>query len=100
MDILVAPGYCEPWGIRVNESLQRGQPVICSDGLGASDLIVESGCGMVFQRDNYKQLADCMEIYIQDRNKIVQDSDKGLLYRDKISCHTKAKELFNKLSCI
>ena len=98
MDILVAPGYNEPWGIRVNESIQRGQPVICSDGLGASDLIAESGCGMVFQKGNYKQLADYINVYLSDKNRVIQDMNYGLLYKDKISCRTKSEELFNGLT--
>lgn len=99
-DVLVAPGYFEPWGIRVNESIQRDQPVICSDGLGASYLISESKCGMVFRSGNEKELADCIETYVKDRKRLEEDKKRCHSYKGNISCHTKAKELFIGLNKI
>jgi glycosyltransferase involved in cell wall biosynthesis len=100
IDVLVAPGYSEPWGIRVNESIQKEQPVICSDGLGASDVVKESNAGFVFHRGNYHELADCIAVYINDREKLQEDKNLCDLYKDNISCYSKAKELFLALSKI
>lgn len=45
----------------VNEALQAGCYVICSDAAGASDLILnDERLGSVFQRGNTKQLAEAM----------------------------------------
>jgi glycosyltransferase involved in cell wall biosynthesis len=100
IDVLVAPGYIEPWGIRVNESIQREQPVICSDGLGASDLVAESKCGMVFHSGNYKELARCMEIYIKDRKRLDMDKILCHSYKREISCYKKAEILYGELKKI
>ena len=45
----------------VNEALQRGLYVICSDKCGAKDLLQDARCGCVFHSGNHKQLAAIME---------------------------------------
>jgi len=55
-DLLIAPGLEEPWGIRVNESLLAHTPVIVSDKIGASELILTSGAGRVFKSGNVDSL--------------------------------------------
>ena len=40
-DVLVLPSAFDGWGLTVNESLQAGVPVICSDGCGAAELLEE-----------------------------------------------------------
>lgn len=59
--VLVAPGIEEPWGIRVNEALLSGLPVVVSDGVGAKELIIASGAGEVFLRANPGSLATALE---------------------------------------
>ena len=100
IDILVAPGYSEPWGIRINEAIQRGQVVISSGGLGASDLIVDSGGGLVFPSGNIKELANSIQYYLDDYNRIVDAQKANLFYKKNISCKVKAIELYGYLSNI
>lgn len=60
-DVLILPSIYDGWGAVVNEALQSGCFVICSDAAGASDLIrKDSRLGMVFHRGDGRQLADCM----------------------------------------
>lgn len=54
---LVAPGLEEPWGIRVNEGLLAGLPVVVSDGVGAKELVVTTGGGEVFKAGDPQSLA-------------------------------------------
>lgn len=96
-DILVAPGSFEPWGIRINEAIQRGQVVISSKGIGASYLIEESDGGKVFKNGSYKQLADAIQYYLDDYERINIAKKNNIKYRDKISCELKAKELYSYL---
>lgn len=98
IDILVAPGYSEPWGIRINEAIQRGQVVICSDGLGASDLILDSGGGVVFPSGNIKELANSIQYYLDNPIEISDGKKANLLYKETISCKNKANELLNHLN--
>lgn len=60
-DVLILPSIYDGWGAVVNEALQCGCYVICSDACGSSDLIrKDKRLGLVFHRGNSKQLADCM----------------------------------------
>jgi glycosyltransferase involved in cell wall biosynthesis len=60
-NVLVAPGFEEPWGIRVNEALLSGLPVVVSDGVGARELVDASGAGEVFTARSASSLADAMQ---------------------------------------
>lgn len=60
-DVFILPSVYDGWGAVVNEALQAGCYVICSDAAGASDLIrQEERVGKVFRRGSIKQLAACM----------------------------------------
>lgn len=59
-DALVAPGYEEPWGIRVNEALLAGLPVIVSDRVGAQELIAASEAGAAFRSGSPGALVDAV----------------------------------------
>lgn len=60
-DIFILPSIYDGWGAVVNEALQAGCYVICSDAAGASDLILnDERLGLVFHRGNVKQLAEAM----------------------------------------
>lgn len=57
---LVAPGLEEPWGIRVNEGLLAGLPVVVSDGVGAKELVVATRGGEVFKAGDPESLAEAL----------------------------------------
>ena len=60
-DVLVACGLCEPWGMRVNDAIHAGLPVIVSDGMGVAGLVKELGCGCVYGKGNARELADALK---------------------------------------
>lgn len=60
-DILILPSIYDGWGAVVNEALQQGLYVICSDKCGAKDLLQDARCGYVFRSGDYKQLAAIMQ---------------------------------------
>lgn len=60
----VATGWSEPWGIRVNDALQCGAPLIVSDGMGAVKLVKDYPCGLAFPAGNSVALADQLESLI------------------------------------
>jgi len=47
-DALVLPSHYDGWGVVVNESIQAGVPVICSNHVGAGGFVGKWGCGMVY----------------------------------------------------
>jgi len=58
---LVLPSYEEQWGLVVNEALALGLPILCSDNIGARDLLVRSGVnGQIVEPDNPQGLAQFM----------------------------------------
>lgn len=56
-DVVVACGLCEPWGMRVNDVLLEGVPVIVSDGMGAAVVCDWYGCGCVVPKGDAAALA-------------------------------------------
>lgn len=97
IDILVAPGRVEPWGIRINEAIQRGNVVIVSNGLGAAELVSASKGGAVFQTNNVSNLASSIEYYLKNKDKLEEAKQNNLVYKHNISCQTKAQYLSNIL---
>ena len=65
-DVFVACGLCEPWGMRVNDAIHAGLPVVVSKGMGASWLVEQFGCGCVYEKGKARQLADCLERFARD----------------------------------
>lgn len=59
-DFLILPSSSEPWGLVVEESLYYQIPVIVSKTTGASELIVDSGFGVVIDPLNVNELRDIL----------------------------------------
>ena len=59
-DVVVGCGLCEPWGMRINDALLEGTPVVVSDGMGACSLCATYDCGRVFRRGDARSLADAL----------------------------------------
>lgn len=58
---LILPSTEEQWGLVVNEAVAMGVPILCSDNVGARDLLVRTGVnGYVFEPDNADGLAYLM----------------------------------------
>lgn len=65
-DLLVLPCRgIEGWGAVVNEALQRGVPVICTDLCGAADLVRSHERGRVVQAGSTAALRDAVEVRIR-----------------------------------
>lgn len=64
--MLVLPSRYDGWGAVVNEALLADTPVVCSDRVGASDLVLGSGFGSVFRsgdvEDLRRSMIACLEI--------------------------------------
>ena len=59
-DILVLPSIYDGWGAVVNEALQAGLFVICSDACGAADLLKDERLGKVFHAGNTEELSQIL----------------------------------------
>lgn len=65
-DVFVGCGLCEPWGMRVNDAIHSGVPVVVSSGMGARWLVEQFGCGAVFNKGDAKELSDILERIAND----------------------------------
>lgn len=65
-DVLAACGLCEPWGMRVNDAIHAGLPVVVSSGMGSRLLVERFGCGRVFRLGDADSLADALSIVALD----------------------------------
>ena len=98
IDILVAPGRVEPWGIRINEAIQRGNVVVVSDGIGAHCLVKESEGGNVFKAGNPSDLADKLIPFLISQDTLDTAKKKNLEYKSEISCRSQAIRLHEIIS--
>lgn len=60
-DWAVMPSRHDGWGMLVNESLIAGTPVVCTDGSGAADLIVDAVAGNVVPAGDSAALATVLQ---------------------------------------
>lgn len=65
-DVFVACGLCEPWGMRVNDAIHAGLPVVVSDGMGARLLVDRFGCGCVYPAGDADALSKVIERFAAD----------------------------------
>ena len=65
-DVFVACGLCEPWGMRVNDAIHAGLPVVVSSGMGVEWLVEQFGCGCVYEKGKPQELAKCLERFAAD----------------------------------
>ena len=63
----VATGRAEPWGIRVNDALHCGAPLVVSDGMGAVKIIQDFGSGRRFPAGDAAALAKILRLWVEDR---------------------------------
>lgn len=66
LDIFIAPSKQEAFGIHVCEAMERGLAVIASRIGGLPEIIIDKKTGYLFQPENSKQLAEMIEILIND----------------------------------
>lgn len=60
-DVVVGCGYCEPWGMRMNDVLLEGTPIIVSDGMGVAAVCDWYGCGCVVPKGDPAALAKVLK---------------------------------------
>lgn len=93
-DLLIAAGENEPWGIRVNDAINVGIPVVVSDGMGAEKMVRETGAGLVFRRGSAADLRTKLETLIANYDEFV---GRAVAAREMISPENMAKVLMGVL---
>jgi len=70
-DVFVGTDVDEPWGIRINDAILLGCPVICSTGMGAHTDILRYKLGWAFDSGSAEDLARLMRRLIEDRGTVL-----------------------------
>lgn len=60
--VYVAAGRHEPWGMRLNDALNCGAPLVISRGMGGVKMVDDYGCGLAFKNGDAHDLADKLEM--------------------------------------
>lgn len=93
-DVFIAAGRDEPWGIRVNDALNFGKPVLVSDGMGARELVEETGAGLVFKSGSAADLAVKLRELMRNFEHFAARAREAA---GKISPTAKARELLAEI---
>ena len=96
--VYVAAGRREPWGMRLNDALQCGAPLLVSRGMGGVQLVEEYGCGESFDADDYLDLACKLRRLIENEERYRLISRNAEIASYQISPELKAKTLVNMIS--
>jgi glycosyltransferase involved in cell wall biosynthesis len=99
-DLFIAPGYREPWGMRVPEALLAGLPVITSDGLGAAELVRSGKAGHVFPAGDANALAAILESLTSNSELISDLQRRTRSYGNRILPIEAAKYFLASLSAL
>lgn len=95
-DVLILPSHYDGWGAVVNEALQLGLYVICSEHCGSKALLLNNRIGYIFH--SYQEFLKQLQNVIQNKEAI----KKGRLYRKQwsntISGESISKYLIDNLS--
>ncbi len=95
--VYVGAGREEPWGMRLNDALQCGAPLVVSRGMGGVQLIDQYQCGLDFAAGDAISLADALEKMATDLSLYKQLSNNAVFAASKIAPTEKAKELIVKI---
>ena len=68
VDLVVGCGYCEPWGMRINDALLEGVPAVVSDGMGVAWMVEQFGCGCVVPKGDVDALVHVLKRCAEDAN--------------------------------
>lgn len=91
--VYVGAGSYEPWGMRLNDVLQCGAPIVVSRGMGGAKLIDDYGCGLAFEKGSYRMLASQLELLITDKSKYLECANNAFAAFAKVAPHSKASEI-------
>lgn len=76
-DFVVFPSEGDIWGFVVNEALSMGKPVICTDKIGASELVIDHWNGCKVAARSPKALAQAIEYLAENEQARIDMSNNA-----------------------
>ena len=91
--LYIGTGNYEPWGMRLNDVLQCGAPLIVNEGMGGAKLVNDYGCGSTFKKNDYHSLASVLTKLITNKNEYLKVANAAFASCKYITPESKAKEV-------
>ena len=100
-DILILPSLYDGWGAVINEALNEGLYIICSNMCGAKDLISNDSIGMIYDNNQNMHLSEKI-IYACNNLDLIRENKKNraLWAKNKINGETLANYFTDCISGI
>ena len=95
--VFVGAGRAEPWGMRLNDALNCGAPLVVSRGMGGVKMVDDYGCGLSFENGNPGDLAEKLRQMATDDGLYIRCASNALRAADECSPERKAQELINRI---
>lgn len=76
-DVFVFPTHEDVWGLVAVEAMMFGKPILCSQGAGASEIVIEGKNGHLFNPYNTENLAKLMSQFIDNPDLIAEMGAKS-----------------------
>ena len=95
--VYVGAGRHEPWGMRLNDALNCGAPLVVSRGMGGVKMVDDYGCGLSFKNGDAIDLANQLERLAtshDEYNKVLEGVSVAV---NMCSPENKAKEMLGIL---
>lgn len=93
--VYVGTGNYEPWGMRLNDALCCGAPLIVNRGMGGHKLVDDYNCGITFKKNDARELASSLEKLILNKDLYLITSEAAYLAARLILPEIKAQEIAN-----
>lgn len=91
--VFVGCGNHEPWGMRLNDALQCGAPLIVNRGMGGCKLVDDYGCGITFERNDVNGLVDALTRMIDNKKTYLSIANNAFFAGKAINPESKAEEI-------
>ena len=91
--VYIGTGNYEPWGMRLNDALNCGAPLIVNKGMGGYKMIEDYSCGLTFEHNDYCSLASKLKLLITDMNYYLKVANNAYEAVTNISPDAKALEV-------
>lgn len=92
-DVVIACGRSEPWGMRVNDAIFAGKPVVVSDGMGARMLVEKYGAGCVVPKGDARALRAALKRCAAEPEFLARLRSGAERAAREWTCEKKAREL-------
>lgn len=97
-DVYVGTGRSEPWGMRLNDVLQCGAPLLVSRGMGGVQMVDRYECGASFASGDSNRLAELLEKMATDAVYYNKVAANALSAAEECNPKVKAKELLGLIT--